>query len=62
MTQLPFINRLTYRLVQKAGARHAHVAAERFVMLANPGLSAASKDEIDAWKRQAIEYAIRKRK
>jgi hypothetical protein len=42
--------------------RLAHVAAERFVMLANPGLSAASKEEIDAWKREAIEYAIRNRK
>jgi hypothetical protein len=40
----------------------ARIAAEKYVSLANPNPSAASKEQVNAWKREAIEYAIRKKK
>ncbi len=38
------------------------LAAERFVELANPDPTNATKEEIDRWKVQAIESALRSSK
>lgn len=50
------------QLTQQEIHRIARSAAERYVQLANPDLGAGSKDKINSWKREAIEYALRKRK
>lgn len=39
--------------------RIARRASAKFVELANPDPSNATKQEIDAWKVQAIEFALR---
>lgn len=39
--------------------RIARSAAEKFVQLANPDPAAASKEQIAAWKVQAMEHALR---
>jgi hypothetical protein len=49
-------------VTQQEMHRIARRAAERFVQLANPNPVLATKDECDKWKREAIEYALRKRK
>jgi hypothetical protein len=48
-------------LTQQEMHRIARVAAEHYVRIADP-LMESTKEQCDKWKREAIEYALRKRK
>lgn len=39
--------------------RIARTASEHYVSLANPNPAKASKEQVNAWKREAIEFALR---